>query len=99
MEGGEVFKFAVKSMVSEIRQVLRQAEVSLDEIRWIIPHQANFRIIEQAAKVLGVEQERFFLNLDRYGNTSAGSIGLALDEWSRTGKSENGDKLILAGFG
>jgi 3-oxoacyl-[acyl-carrier-protein] synthase III len=99
MKGQEVFKFAVRSITEHIRTVLKKAEVAEDEIKYIVTHQANCRIIEQAAKLARIPIERFYMNLNLYGNTSAASIGLALDEMVQKGMLETGDKLILVGFG
>ncbi len=99
MDGGEVFKFAVKSISTHIKEVVSKEGLTFDDIKYIVPHQANVRIISFAAKTLGIEEERFYLNLENYGNTSSASIGIALDELIRSGKVKKGDKLVLAGFG
>ncbi len=99
MKGQEVFKFAVRSITEHIRTVLKKAGISGDEIKYIVTHQANCRIIEQAAKSAKIPIERFYMNLDLYGNTSAASIGIALDEMVQKGMLTAGDKLILVGFG
>ena len=99
MKGQEVFKFAVRSITEHIRTVLEKASVSVDEIKYIVTHQANCRIIEQAAKLAKIPIERFYMNLDLYGNTSAASIGLALDEMVQKGMLQTGDKVVLVGFG
>lgn len=99
MDGSGVFKFAVEAVVRSVREVAAKAQVSLDEIDLFILHQANERIIRSAAKRLGVPLERFFMNLEKYGNTSAASIPLALDEALRKGAVKKGSRLIMAGFG
>lgn len=99
MQGGEVFKFAVKTIFEGVREILKRQNLSLAEIDYIIPHQANIRIIESAAKLLKTDQNKFYVNLADYGNTSSASIGIALDELSRTGKLKKGQKIILVGFG
>ena len=99
MKGQEVFKFAVRSITEHIRSVLEKASVAEEEIKFIVTHQANCRIIEQAAKLSKIPTEKFYMNLDRYGNTSAASIGLALDEMVQKKMLKTGDKLILVGFG
>ena len=99
MKGQEVFKFAVRSITEHIRSVLEKASVEEDEIKFIVTHQANCRIIEQAAKLSKIPTEKFYMNLDRYGNTSAASIGIALDEMVQKKMLKTGDKLILVGFG
>lgn len=98
MQGGDVFKFAVKTMVKSIKYILEKSNCSIEDIKYIIPHQANIRIINYAAKLLNIPTEKFYINLQNYGNTSAASVGIALDEL----KSQNlnkGDKLILVAFG
>ncbi len=99
MDGQEVFKFAVKVMTSQIKKVTDMAGITLDDIDYIVPHQANVRIISFAAKTLGVDEEKFYINLQKYGNTSSASIGIALDELFRSGKVRKGDRIILTGFG
>jgi 3-oxoacyl-[acyl-carrier-protein] synthase-3 len=99
MNGGDVFKFAVKTIVDNIKKVLEVSGYTMEDIKYIVPHQANIRIIDFAAKLLKVPNDKFYSNLHKFGNTSAASIGIALDELSKTGKLNKGDKLILVGFG
>lgn len=99
MKGQEVFKFAVRSITDLIKTVLTKADLADEDIKYIITHQANLRIIEQAAKSLRIPFEKFFMNLDRYGNTSAATIGIALDEMVQKDMLKPGDKIILVGFG
>lgn len=99
MIGQDVFKYAVRTITDNIEAVLNKANLSKEELAYIIPHQANQRIIEQASRFSGIPIERFFMNLDRYGNTSAASIGIAFDELVSSGQLKKGDKLILVGFG
>lgn len=99
MLGGEVFKFAVKAIVGSIQEVLNKQELTIDEIDWIVPHQANIRIIDSAAKVLKADFGKFYMNLEKYGNTSSASIGIALDELQKAGKLTKGQKVLLVGFG
>ncbi len=99
MKGQEVFKFAVRSITEHIHTILQKADTSEDDIKYIVTHQANYRIIEQAAKSSKIPIERFYMNLDLYGNTSAASIGIALDEMVQKGMLTAGDKLLLIGFG
>ena len=80
MQGNEVFKFACRIIVESIQNVLRDTDYTLDDINYIIPHQANSRIVECSAEKLNISKDKFFMNLDRYGNTSAASIPIALDE-------------------
>lgn len=99
MDGKEVFKFAVKKVPSIILQVLEEGGVKIDDIRYFILHQANSRIFESISKRLNISMDRIPMNLDRYANTSAGTIPLILDELNRGGKLNRGDKLVIAGFG
>lgn len=99
MQGGEVFKFAVRNMTEMIKKVMNEAKVKLEEVKYIVPHQANVRIIEYSAKLLDIPKEKFFVNLDKYGNTSSASIAIALDELNNLGKLQRGDNIVLAGFG
>lgn len=99
MDGQAVFKFAVKRVPESILEVLNRSDQSVHEIRYFILHQANVRIIESVAKRLGLGMERFPTNLDCYGNTSAASIPILLDEMNRAQQLRRGDKIILSGFG
>ncbi|RNC28609.1 MAG: 3-oxoacyl-[acyl-carrier-protein] synthase 3 [Candidatus Dichloromethanomonas elyunquensis] len=99
MNGREIFKFAVKIMPECVEKVLEDSGHSIDEIRYIIPHQANIRLVDAAVKKLQINQEKVYINIQRFGNTSGASIALALDEMSRGGLLRNGDLLILVGFG
>lgn len=99
MDGRAVFKWAVRVIQDAALDVVRAAELTLDEIDLIVLHQANIRIIDAAVVGLGVERERVFVNLDRYGNTSAASIPLALAEAHAEGRIQPGSNILLAGFG
>lgn len=99
MDGQEVFKFAVKKVPESINEVLEKANVPIEEIKYFVLHQANIRIIEAVAKRIGVEMSRFPTNLREYGNTSAASIPILLDEMNRSNILQRGDKIILSGFG
>jgi 3-oxoacyl-[acyl-carrier-protein] synthase-3 len=99
MKGREVFKIAVRSMEESAREILEQHHLRPDQISCVIPHQANLRIIELIAENLHIPLERFFINLDRYGNTSAASIPLALDEARRAGRVQAGDTILMIAFG
>ena len=99
MKGKEVFKNAIKVMETVAREMVEQHHLTFDQISLIIPHQANYRIIEALASNLGVPLDRFYVNLDRYGNTSAASIPLALDEARRSGRIKPGDYTLLVAFG
>lgn len=99
MDGKEIFKFAVKVMIKGIEEVLNDSNLKLDHIKYIIPHQANLRIIEHVAKRLGIDKNKFYINIHNYGNTSAASIPIALAEADEQGLLKKGDHLILVGFG
>jgi 3-oxoacyl-[acyl-carrier-protein] synthase-3 len=99
MKGREIFKHAIKNMVEVSNRALARAGVSLDQVTKVIPHQANMRIIEMLAKQFKKPMEQVFVNIDRYGNTSAGTIPIALDEANRSGFLEKGDLVLLTVFG
>lgn len=99
MDGSEVFKFAVRIMASSSKTVIEKAGWSIDELDYLVPHQANIRIINSAGKKLKLPPERVHVNLDKFGNTSAGSVPIALDEAVRSGKIKSGDKVVLVAFG
>ncbi|MFZ5494738.1 MAG: beta-ketoacyl-ACP synthase III [Verrucomicrobiota bacterium] len=99
MNGREVFKSAVRVMETVAREMLEQHKLTPDQISLVIPHQANIRIIEALAGNLEMPLEKFFVNLDRYGNTSSATIPLALDEARRAGRIKPGDLTLLVAFG
>ncbi len=99
MNGHEVFRFATRVMAHATHEVLETADLLLEDIRWIIPHQANIRIIEAAARKLKLPMERFVINLERYGNTSTASIPIAMVEAVEKGQLKPGDKIVMVGFG
>lgn len=99
MDGQEVFKFAVSKVPECIKQVLDKSEKTVDDIDYYILHQANVRIISSVAKRLHVAEEKIPVNLHNYGNTSAASIPILLDELNRSGKLKSGQRIILSGFG
>ena len=99
MNGREVFKFATRVIGSACRQALEMAGLTMDDVDWIIPHQANYRIIQAAARDMNVPLERFVVNIDRYANTSAASIPLALAENLENGRIKLTDTLIFVAFG
>lgn len=99
MRGKEVFKQAVRVMGQAAAEILEQNGLQADQLACVIPHQANMRIIESLSTRLHIPIERFFLNLDKYGNTSAASIPIALDEAARAGRLKKGDTLLLIAFG
>ena len=99
MKGQETFKFAVSTMVSDIRKCVADAGLAESDIDHVIPHQANMRIIDAAIKRLKIPAERDVVNISRYGNTSAASIPIALDELNKSGKLKRGDTIVLSSFG
>jgi 3-oxoacyl-[acyl-carrier-protein] synthase-3 len=100
MEGKEVFKFGSRALPDAVKGSLALTDgLTLDDVHMIFPHQANVRIIEAAARSMGVPFEKFYINLDRYGNTSAGTVPIALDEANRQDLIKEGDILALVGFG
>ena len=99
MKGQETFKFAVSVMVADIAAVTKQAGLAQSDIAHVIPHQANLRIIDAAKRRLDIPPERFAVNVDRYGNTSAASVPIVLDELSRTGKLVRGEYIVMSAFG
>jgi len=99
MNGKEVFKIAVRSMEEISRQALAEAEVTIEQVALVIPHQANKRIIVALAERLGVPMERVMVNVEKYGNTSAASIPVALDEAKRAGRIKPGDIVLFNAFG
>lgn len=99
MEGKETFKLAVGAMLGACEEVIESAGVSASDIALVIPHQANIRIIQAVAKRLEVPGERVYCNIARFGNTSAASIGICLDEAVRAGKIKRGDLILLTSFG
>ena len=99
MDGRAVFKWAVRILADSCSAVLAKAGLTVDDVRWFIPHQANVRIIEAAGTRLGIPAERTLVNIDHYGNTSAASIPLVLAEAADDGRLRDGDLVLLSGFG
>jgi 3-oxoacyl-[acyl-carrier-protein] synthase-3 len=99
MVGSEVFRFAVRTVPRTSRKALKKAGLEVGDIDWLIPHQANTRIIDAAVNLMGIESEKVVVNLDKYGNTSAASIPIAWAEAAEDGRIKRGDKLLLVGFG
>jgi 3-oxoacyl-[acyl-carrier-protein] synthase-3 len=99
MDGKDVFKSAVNAMATAAREALGRCELEIDRIKCIIPHQANMRILKAVGDRLGASEDQVFSNLERYGNTSAASVAIALDEAVEQGKVERGDLILLLVFG
>lgn len=98
-DGHEVYKFAVKAMPNAVERACEKAGISVSDIDLIIPHQANIRIIKTAVKALGIPDDKVFVNIERYGNTSSATIPIALSEAIEQGRLRRGDKVCLVGFG
>jgi 3-oxoacyl-[acyl-carrier-protein] synthase-3 len=99
MSGQEVFKHAVVNMTKTAKKLLKEAGWKPEELAMVIPHQANHRILEAIRTRVGVEKENVFVNVDKYGNTSAASIGIALDEAVKQGRLKPGDRAMILAFG
>jgi len=99
MDGQAVFKFAVRVLDESARETVAAANMSLEDVDWLIPHQANVRILEATARKLGLPREKLVVTVDHHGNTSAASVPLALDEYLRAGKIRAGQRVLLQGVG
>jgi 3-oxoacyl-[acyl-carrier-protein] synthase-3 len=99
MVGSDVFKIAVKNLTSASREALEDGKLTASDVKWVVPHQANLRIIAQVAMRLDIPLERFVLNIERYGNTSSASIPIALDEAVRDGRIQKGDTVLMCALG
>ena len=99
MQGQELFKIAVNSMAEAVESVLKKAGIAISDVDCVVPHQANDRIITAVAKKLDIPKEKFFINIDRYGNMSAASIAVALQEAVETGRIKKGSTVVLVAFG
>jgi 3-oxoacyl-[acyl-carrier-protein] synthase-3 len=99
MQGNQVFKFAVKVLDEVARETLAAANMRIEDLDWLIPHQANVRILEATARKLGLPLERLVVTVDHHGNTSAASVPLALDEFVRAGKIRTGHRVMMQGVG
>jgi 3-oxoacyl-[acyl-carrier-protein] synthase-3 len=99
MDGKETFKNAVQAMCSAANEVLSRCEIDITKIKCVIPHQANRRIIDAVGERLKATPEQLFINLHKYGNTSAASVAIALDEAVRSGKVQRGDLILIVAFG
>ena len=99
MAGQAVMKFAVKAMADSTLRVVEKAGLTMDDIALVVPHQANYRIVESAIKRMGITDDKIYLTLEKYGNTSASCIPVALSEAAAAGRIKKGDKIVLVGFG
>ena len=99
MNGQEVYNFAVKAVTDTAKALMQADAICADDIAWIVPHQANARIVQAAGKRLKIPADKFYLNIEEYANTSAASIPIALDELNREGKLRRGDLILTIGFG
>ncbi len=99
MNGQEVYNFAVKAVTETIQNLLTAEGIAIDDVKRIIPHQANARIVQSAGRRLKIPMEKFFLNIEEYANTSAASIPIALDELNRNNEIQKGDLIMTIGFG
>jgi 3-oxoacyl-[acyl-carrier-protein] synthase-3 len=98
-EGQPVFKAAVKGMADVSREIMDKNGLDSDDIAWLVPHQANKRIIDATGKRMGLPEEKVMINIHKYGNTTAGTIPSCLSEWYADGKLKKGDKIVLSSFG
>jgi 3-oxoacyl-[acyl-carrier-protein] synthase-3 len=99
MNGQEVYKHAVRNMVSICEELMREQKVSVNDIDWFVPHQANLRIIDTIGKKLGIPMEKVAINLDRYGNTSSATVPTCMDEYVRDGRIKRGQLVLMTTFG
>ena len=99
MAGQETFKYAVTAIVHDIKILLERNSISPDEVKYVVPHQANKRIIDAASRRLGIPYEKFVVDIDKYGNTSSASLPIALDELWRSGELKRGDLVVFTAFG
>lgn len=99
MDGQDVFKFAVSTVPKVIHEILEKNNLTTDDVKYIVPHQANVRIIQSTVKKLAISEDKMVVNLDKYGNTSSASVPICLDELGASGKLNKGDLIILIAFG
>jgi len=99
MDGQKVYKFAVKAMAEAVKEVTKKAGLNLDDIKLVIPHQANYRILESAIKRMQINRDQVFVNVQKYGNTGAATVAIALADAHKKGKISKGDHVVLTGFG
>ncbi len=99
MKGGEMFKVATRTLARNAKKVMEKVDLTLDDINWLVPHQANIRIIETTGKLLGIAPEKVIVNIQKYGNTSAATVPIAFHEAVQEGKIKRGDLVLLDAFG
>ena len=99
VRGRETFRFAVVKMADLVRSTIEKSGLTMDDVKLIVPHQVNSRILQAAANRLNIDMERIYINIDHFGNTSAASVPIALDEAVKTGKIERGDVIVMVAFG
>ena len=99
VRGRETFRFAVVKMADLVRSTIAKSGLTMDDVKLIVPHQVNSRILQAAANRLNIDMERIYINIDHFGNTSAASVPIALDEAVKTGKIERGDVIVMVAFG
>ncbi len=99
MKGKEMFKVATRTLADNARVVIEKAGISIDEVDWVVPHQANIRIIETTAKLLGINMDKVIVNIEKYGNTSAGTVPIAFHEAIADGRIKRGDVVLFDAFG
>ncbi|MEA2011663.1 MAG: beta-ketoacyl-ACP synthase III [Verrucomicrobiota bacterium] len=99
MSGKGIFKLAVNEMTSSCKKVLEKAEITIDQVKWLIPHQANVRIIKSVGRSLKIPTERVYINVDKYGNTSSATIPICMDEIKQNNLANTGDYILMTAFG
>jgi len=99
MDGGKVMKHAVRQMVDASKRVMAEANITADDLAMMVPHQANIRILRSTAQRLGIPEEKVYMNIEQYGNTSAASVPIAFDEAVRNGRVNKGDYILMTAFG
>jgi 3-oxoacyl-[acyl-carrier-protein] synthase-3 len=99
MNGQEIFKHAVRNMVSVCEDVLKNQGLTINDVDWLVPHQANIRIIEAVGKYLNIPAEKVAINVQKYGNTSSATVPTCFDEYVQAGKIKKGDVVLMTTFG
>ena len=99
MKGKEMFKVATRTLAENAQKVIAEAKLTLEDIDWVVPHQANIRIIETTAKLIGLEMDKMIINIHKYGNTSAATIPIAFHEAIIDGRIKRGDVVLFDAFG